>query len=122
MSIVFEEQNDLLSSFSTDETMSPVILIPDSLKVVKATFSECVSTNWEKLFDGYDNLFAITFSSGIDFVNKVVSKFQHSEIIFGCEGVVNSDTAAIISMQAKVIQKYVKHKSACALAEKLADG
>ena len=47
MSTIFEEQNDLLSSFSTDETMSPVILVPDSLKVVKASFTECVSTNWE---------------------------------------------------------------------------
>ncbi|MBR3640112.1 MAG: phospholipase D family protein, partial [Clostridia bacterium] len=122
MSTIFEEQNDLLSSFSTEETMSPVILVPDSLKVVKASFTECVSTNWEKLFDGFDNLFAITFSSGIDFVNKVISKFKHSEIIFGCEGVMNNDTAAIIAMQAKVIQKYVKHKSAFALAEKLADG
>lgn len=124
MSIRFEEPaNDLLSSFLPDNpTESLSIDIPDSLKVVKASFSECVATNWEELFDGYENLYAITFSSGIDFVNKVISRFKHTEIIFGCEGVMNSDTATIIAMQAKVVQKYVKHKSAFALAERLADG
>lgn len=94
----------------------------NSLSIVKATFIESTKTDWAELFDGFDYLSAITFSSGIDFVNKVVGKFKHSEIIFGCEGVMNNDTSAIMAMQAKVVQEYVKRKSAIDLAKKLEDG
>lgn len=36
-----------------------------TLKVVKAVYTDTVETNWEDLFDGFDRLYAITFSSGI---------------------------------------------------------
>ena len=117
-----EEQINMFDFYSGEEEKAIGIDIPDSLKVVRASFEESVSTDWTQLFDGFDYLFAITFSSGIDFVNKVVSKFKHSVIVFGCEGVMNNDTAAVIAMQAKVVQNYVKRKSAKAMAEKIDDG
>ena len=117
-----EDQIDLLNCFTEEPNESIGMDIPNSLKVVKASFEKSVVVDWLQLFEGYDYLSAITFSSGMDFVNKVVSKFKHSEIIFGCEGVMNNETAAIIAMQAKIVQKYVKRKSAKAMAEKLAEG
>ena len=117
-----EEQINMFDFYSGEEEKAIGIDIPDSLKVVRASFEESVSTDWTQLFDGFDYLFAITFSSGIDFVNKVVSKFKHSVIVFGCEGVMNNDTAAVIAMQAKVVQNYVKRKSAKTMAEKIDDG
>ncbi len=42
------------------------------LDVVKAKFLETESRDWNELFDGYDELYAITFSSGIDFICRVV--------------------------------------------------
>lgn len=56
-----------------------------TLKVVKALYTDTVETNWEDLFDGFDRLYAITFSSGIEFVNKVINKFSYAEVVFGCE-------------------------------------
>lgn len=117
--------NDQINLFSyyPEETTDPIgIEIPDAIGVVQASFKKCVTTNWEELFDGFNQLYAITFSSGMDFVNKVVSKFSHSEIIFGCEGVMNNDAAAIMAMQAKVIQNYARRKSAKAMAERIAEG
>ena len=59
-----------------------------TLKVVKALYTDTVETNWEDLFDGFDRLYAITFSSGIEFVNKVINKFSYAEVVFGCEKII----------------------------------
>ena len=37
--------------------------------------------------DGFDELYAITFSSGLQFMNKLLQKFSFAEVIFGCEEV-----------------------------------
>ena len=96
-----EEQVNLFDYYSDQDEKALGIVIPDTLKVVKATFAESVNLDWVQLFDGFDYLFAITFSSGMDFVNKVVGKFKHSVIVFGCEGVMNNDTAAVIAITTK---------------------
>ena len=111
-------QLDLFSLAGIDK---PIANSP-TIDVISASFLGAAKRDWQDLFEGYDELYAITFSSGLDFVNRVVSKFSHAEIIFGCEGVMNSGTAAVISMQAKVIQDYVKKKSAKAMAEKMENG
>lgn len=63
-----------------------------ALSVVKAVYADTVETNWEELFDGFDRLYAITFSSGIEFVNRVINKFSYAEVVFGCEKIIASDT------------------------------
>lgn len=115
--VVIKDQLDL---FSDTEPLS--FNFGSSLNVVKASFQESIKTDWTELFKGFDYLSAITFSSGIDFVNKVVGKFRHSEIIFGCEGVMDNDIEAVMSMQRAIIQKYAKQKSAGTIADRLADG
>ena len=112
------EQISLMDMFEEAET-SPVV---DQLQVVKASYEETAGTNWKDLFSGYDELYAITFSSGINFVNRVLDKFQHAEIIFGCEGVMSDEVAAIMSMQIHTIQRFVKTKAAKKMAERLEDG
>ena len=37
------------------------------LTIVKADYKESVNVGWHELFDGYDELYGITFSSGIQF-------------------------------------------------------
>lgn len=92
------------------------------LKVVHAAFSSSEKQSWEDLFLGYDELYAITFSSGIDFVSRIVSNFSQSTIIYGCEDVLSSDTAAIMAMQAAAVKNIVKHKSAVKMAERMEEG
>lgn len=71
-----------LFDFVDEDAMDSV---GSKLQVVKAKFIGTESTDWVELFDGFDELYAITFSSGIDFTCKVVKRFKYAEIIFGCD-------------------------------------
>lgn len=88
-----------------------------SISVVKASFLEPEKTQWKSLFDGFDELYAITYSSGVDFVTKIVSGFQYSEIVFGHEGVLGSDIATVMAASKQSVEKIARHKSAGTLAE-----
>ena len=89
------------------------------LKIVKAQFVEVVDEDWSELFEGFDELYGITFSSGIQFMEKVLDKFEYAELIFGCEDILSGDIAAIISMQMKTVELLVKSKIANRLAERI---
>ena len=103
-------------------TKAKVSISTQALNVVKAVYADTVETNWEELFDGFDRLYAITFSSGIEFVNKVINKFSYTEVVFGCEKIIANDIAAIMSVQIDSVQRLAKSKSAGNLANRLDDG
>ena len=92
------------------------------LKVVKAGYLGTVNTGWTELFSGFDELHVITFSSGMDFVDRVIDRFRYAEIIFGCENVMSDEMTAIIAMQIESIRAFVRKKSAVRIAEKLENG
>lgn len=73
------------------------------LDVVKMEYIECESMTWEELFAGYDSLHAITYSSGIDFVYKLLDLFEEAEIIFGCQDVMSYSLQEIMAFQDKTI-------------------
>lgn len=103
-------------------TKAKASISTQALSVVKAVYADTVETNWEELFDGFDRLYAITFSSGIEFVNKVINKFSYAEVVFGCEKIIANDIAAIMSVQIDSVQRLAKSKSAGNLANRLDDG
>ena len=94
------------------------------LDVVKAAFVETLSLSWEDLFDGYDELFAVTYSSSADFICKLVQKFKRAEIIFGFEGVMSFTLQEVMAYQLKTIERLrdcaSKHKEP--LLERVDDG
>ena len=92
------------------------------LQVVKAKFIEGSKQNWRDLFEGFDELYGITFSSGIEFMEKVMDMFEHVEMIFGCEDIVDNDIAAIMAMETKSVELIAKSKAAKRMAEKIDDG
>ena len=67
------------------------------LEIVRLSYLDFFRTSWESLFEDFDNLYAITYSSHIDFVWKVVSKFETAEIIFGNEVVIGNNLTDLIS-------------------------
>lgn len=89
------------------------------LNVVEASFKGVVSMNWEDLFNGYDEIYAITYSSSIDFISCVLPNFRYAEIIFGCEAVLEDNVAMIMSVQFSQLKFISKHKSANMLAERI---
>ena len=107
---------------ANNTTKAKASISTQALSVVKAIYADTVETNWEELFDGFDRLYAITFSSGIEFVNKVINKFSYAEVVFGCEKIIANDIAAIMSVQIDSVQRLAKSKSAGNLANRLDDG
>ncbi len=99
------------------ESMEDVV--DGRLRVVTANYNGIKECGWRELFSGYDELYGITFSSGIPFMNKVIDMFKHVELIFGNEDVVHSDIAAVITTQLVSAEQIVKSKAALKLAEKI---
>lgn len=105
---LFEQHDEFGNIFKTDQ-----------LEVVKSEFIQNENLTWNELFEGFDELYAITFSSGIDFTSKVLNHFEYSEIIYGCEDIISQKLATIISMQARIIEEISKSKSINSIIHKI---
>lgn len=75
------------------------------LNVVKLDFLQGESLCWEELFSGFDHLHAITYSSGIGFISKLLELFESAEIIFGCEQVMSYSLNEVMAYQTKLIER-----------------
>lgn len=96
-----------LSLFDEQQTMENLDGVKDSnhLDVVKLKYESCESLTWQDLFSGFDDLYAITYSSGISFVCKLLDHFEQAEIIFGCEDVMDYSMQSIMAYQCKLIER-----------------
>lgn len=92
------------------------------LQVVKSKFIEAQSVGWKDLFEGFDEMYAITFSSGIQFMTQLLDNFDYAEVIFGCEGLVDDTMAAIMAVERALIEKLTKNQSALQMCEKMESG
>ena len=90
-----------LSFFDEQQTMENLNGVKDSkhLDVVKLNYESCESLTWQELFFGYNNLCAITYSSGIGFVCELLDRFEQAEIIFGCEDVMDYSMQSVMAYQ-----------------------
>lgn len=76
-----------------------------NLDVVKLEFGEVESVSWQELFSGFDTLYAITYSSGLDFVYQLLDFFEEAEIIFGCDEIISYSLQEIMAYQCKIIER-----------------
>ena len=106
-------ENKQVSLFEESE----IVKSANNLSIVKAKFIEDVSLSSKELFEGFNKMKAITYSSGISFMASVLSNFDDSEIIFGLENIVDNKVATVMSVEATCIKEITKNKS----AQKLAD-
>ena len=107
-----------LSFFDEQQTMENLNGVKDSkhLDVVKLNYESCESLTWQELFFGYNNLCAITYSSGIGFVCELLDRFEQAEIIFGCEDVMDYSMQSVMAYQCKLIER-MRNKAYKKLAE-----
>jgi len=75
------------------------------LDVVKLNYDSAESVTWQELFEGFNTLHAITFSSGVNFVYKLLGMFDSAEIIFGCEAVMSYTLQEVMAYQDKLIER-----------------
>ena len=100
-----------ISMFDTEEDSGLDLSKTKKLDVVKFDYIGVESLTWQDLFSGFDSIFAITFSSGIQFVCRLLSKFKTAEIIFGCEGVLSNSMQEIMAYQGTLIEELRKTTS-----------
>lgn len=93
-----------LSFFETDNIQEQ-FESSNKLDVVKMEYLGAETIEWKDLFYGFDKLRAITFSSGVNFVYRLLDMFEYSEIIFGCENVISYNMSEIIAYQNNLIEK-----------------
>ena len=75
------------------------------IDVVKMSYEGAETVVWRDLFEGYQSLKAITFSSGVNFIGKLIDLFENAEIIFGCETVMSFSLHEIMAFQSKMIDR-----------------
>ena len=107
---------NLFSAIDDDGNISDY----ETLEVISCAYNSNHRITWQELFNGYDELYAITFSSGIDFTAKLISKFEYAEIIYGCSEILNSQIATIIAAQRNIIEIISKSKSINTISRKVA--
>ncbi len=93
----------------------------ETLEVISCQYISNSRITWQDLFDGFDELYVITFSSGIDFTAKLLNKFEYAEIIYGCSDILNSQISTIIAAQRNIIETISKSKSVNLISTKVAE-
>lgn len=81
-----------------------------TLEVCKVRFEETVGTNANELFSGFNHLYVVTFSYGLNFIEKISQKFDTVDIVLGCPGLVKYDMKEIMSFQEKSLVMINKHQ------------
>lgn len=114
-----EEQ---ISFFSEKQQFELKENYSEKLSVTKLAFVEGMYLTWQELFSGYNELHAITYSSGVGFVCKLVEMFDKAEIIFGCEQVMSYTLNEIMAFQTKLIEKIRMGKTKDELIARINDG
>lgn len=104
MEMMIDPENLSLSDVSANEQLS-LGSTSGLLDVVRVDFAGVETMSWEKLFEGYDSLYAITYSSGIDFICKLLRKFVKAEIIFGFDEVIPYNLQEIMAYQLKTVER-----------------
>ncbi len=93
----------------TLETVKP--FSNGNIDVIKMEFLEAETMSWRSLFEGFDKLYAITYSSGIGFVCELLDLFTYSEIIFGSEEVLSFSMQEVMAYQLKTIERIRQNMS-----------
>ena len=97
-----------LSLFDMGNDTSNVIAKSTSneLDIVQMQFEAVHTMTWQELFEGYDTLHAITYSSSISFVYQLLDYFSYAEILFGSEEVLSYSLQEVIAYQSKTIEYF----------------
>ena len=103
-------ENFTLFDFA-EESRKPIST--NKLDIVKMDFVDVTPMTWRELFSGFNKIKAITYSSGINFIYKLIDMFDEAEIIFGCENIMSNTLQDIMAYQAKLMNKIRKTQEKC---------
>lgn len=98
---ILEEQSVQETTLNTKTTPKT----KSQIDVVRTQFLGVETLNWKSLFEGFNTIHAITYSSDINFIYQLIDMFQTAEIIFGCEAVMSFSLQEIMAYQTCLIEK-----------------
>ena len=96
------KSDDNLSMF---DMLEPEEALSPKLDVVKLSYISAEAMTWQELFKGFNELHAITFSSGINFMYALLEMFEKVEIVFGNEMVMSNSLQDIMAYQSNLIER-----------------
>ena len=102
-----ENQGSLFEYLDGDKDLKEKVY-GQKLDVVKLDYIQAESMSWQDLFSGYDRIYAITYSSGIGFIYRLLEMFESAEIVFGCENVISYSLQEIIAYQGSLLEEMRK--------------
>jgi len=92
---------DIENTLGSDSTLDS----NGKIDVVELEFVGAETIQWKQLFEGFNKLYAITYSSGIGFICNLLKCFDYAEIIFGCEEVMTYNLQEVMAYQLKTIER-----------------
>ena len=91
----------------------------NGINVVIAEYVDTVQTTWQELFYGFDEVYALTYSIGMNQVENLMENFKHGEVIIGSPSQVRALPAQIFAEQQYDIQYFSHNRK---LQERVKDG
>ena len=113
---------DINLSYEGDLFSTQLNLKSGDIDVVEMEFVEAKSRSWQDLFSGYQTLHAITYSSGLRFIEELLSMFDNAEIIFGAEHVMSYSLQDVLAFQTVVIDELREAKKYKTLVDRIQTG
>ena len=98
-------KNILDDNLSFLDDYEPQDMPSSKIDVLKLNYVTSESLTWQDLFKGYNELYAITFSSGINFVYALLDMFDKAEVIFGSEAIMSYSMQEIMAYQNQLLSR-----------------
>lgn len=92
------------------------------MEVVSASFQENLDITVDELFGGFDTIKAVTYSSGMDFMGKIIRWFSDAEVVFGSPVVLDENIATVMNVERRIIENLALPKNAKRFSQRLEDG
>lgn len=92
------------------------------INVVETSFIKESRMTYDELFEGYDKLYAITYSSDVSLMNKLFSKFSYSEVIFGWDKVLGKEHRSLFDVPVHIIRYFGKNNNVRTIASYMDEG
>lgn len=92
------------------------------MEVVEAGFVASKEMSVDDLFEGFDAIKVITYSSGMDFMAGIIGKFFDAEVVFGSPAVLDQKVSTVMNVERKVIETLALPKNVKKFSERLEDG
>ena len=87
------------------------------INIFNAQFLNIQSLDWTELFNGFEELYVITYSSSIRFMRQLFERFSYVETIFGFPEVMGTSQKRLSSLQLSVLKTLTSDKNVLRLAD-----